>query len=699
MSQVELKTHYSAAELAEMKLPGMPGTERGIHIMAGREGWESRRKIKGKGCEYALTSLPDAAARAIKDRLVTSMISAPAVSVPTLPMKAAQLELALTSRQQTVEGARKGVLVAIDRLMAGCGVTREAAIHTLLTQAKAGTLDPHLERMLRAAHDGRGRKGDSPYPSVRSIKGWRALEKQGQLAPKTAVSTVLEIPAWAKSFLTYWQLPSKPSVSHAYEQFARDWTDSPEMLPSIHQVRRFIGKLGAVSREVGRMGPREMKNIKPFVRRDISQLQPNDVWTADGHTFDAEVQHPMHGRPFRPEITAIIDVATRRIIGWSVGLAESGLAVLDAITHAVTREGVMAIFYVDNGSGYKNDMLRNESTGIMGRLGAEMKFARPYNSQAKGAVERLHKSVFVRAARELQSYVGTDMDREAKLSQFKLTRKAIKDGGSVNLISWPQFIEFINQRIADYNARPHSSLNGTSPDMKLAEFVAMGWEPTCLQPGEEAYLFRPQVERTISRCEISVFGNRYFSRELEEFHGERLRIGYDVNDASQIWVYADDGRLICTAEWNANVRSYFPVSVIEQARDRRAAGRVNRLQVHMEEVQAERRGQLAIEASQEIVIPGLISGTREQLAEAAALARAKRQPQVAETPSLRVIDVEPAPVPSNVLSLPDTPDARYRYFCTLRDRHQHGEPLGERELDWLLNKYVRTNEYRTLSQR
>ena len=359
----------------------------------------------------------------------------------------------------------------------------------------------------------------------------------------------------------------------------------------------------------------------------------------------------------------------------------------------------MAIFYVDNGSGYKNDMLRNESTGIMGRLGAEMKFARPYNSQAKGAVERLHKSVFVRAARELQSYVGTDMDREAKLSQFKLTRKAIKDGGSVNLISWPQFIEFINQRIADYNARPHSSLNGISPDMKLAEFVAMGWEPTCLQPGEEAYLFRPQVERTISRCEISVFGNRYFSRELEEFHGERLRIGYDVNDASQIWVYADDGRLICTAQWNANVRSYFPVSVIEQARDRRAAGRVNRLQVHMEEVQAERRGQLAIEAPQEIVIPGLISGTREQLAEAAALARAKRQPQVAETPSLRVIDVEPTPAPSNVLSLPDTPDARYRYFCTLRDRHQRGEALGERELDWLLNKYVRTNEYRTLSQR
>jgi len=184
------------------------------------------------------------------------------------------------------------------------------------------------------------------------------------------------------------------------------------------------------------------------------------------------------------------------------------------------------------------------------------------------------------------------MDREAKLSQFKLTHKAIKDGVQSKLISWPHFIDFINQRIADYNARPHRSLNGISPDMKLAEFVALSWEHTRLRPGEEAYLFRPQVERSISRCEIALFGNRYFSRTLEEFYGERLRIGYDVNDASRVWVYADDGRLICTAEWNANVRSFFPVSVIEQARDRRAAGRVNRLQAHLDKVQAERRGHL-----------------------------------------------------------------------------------------------------------
>jgi putative transposase len=68
--------------------------------------------------------------------------------------------------------------------MAGCGVTREAAIHTMLTQAKAGTLDPHLERMLRAAHDGRGRKGDSPYPLYAASKAGAHWKNKGSLPRK-----------------------------------------------------------------------------------------------------------------------------------------------------------------------------------------------------------------------------------------------------------------------------------------------------------------------------------------------------------------------------------------------------------------------------------------------------------------------------------------------------------------------------------
>ncbi|MCD2961059.1 DDE-type integrase/transposase/recombinase, partial [Pseudomonas aeruginosa] len=177
-----------------------------------------------------------------------------------------------------------------------------------------------------------------------------------------------------------------------------------------------------------------------------------------GHTFDAEVQHPMHGRPFRPEITTIIDIRTRRIPGWSTGLAESALVVVDALRDACTKGGIPAIFYVDNGSGYVNHMMRDEAVGLMGRLGIDMKNSLPYNSQARGVIERVHQSLWIRAAKELPGYIGADMDRQAKLATFKLTRRAIAKGGTMPLMSWESFVAFCEQQIAEYNDRPHSSL-------------------------------------------------------------------------------------------------------------------------------------------------------------------------------------------------------------------------------------------------
>ncbi|KWA14011.1 hypothetical protein WT38_03140 [Burkholderia territorii] len=218
--------------------------------------------------------------------------------------------------------------------MVQCHVSREAAMTTLLTQAKAGMLDDHLVMMLRAARDERGRKGDG-FPSIRTLKRYLGLAKVGALAPKVPHAD-FTVPAWAKAFLGFYQQPQKPSVELAYREFEtayrmrdRDWD-----FPTIHQVRRFLGKMGRVAVEAGRMGARELKTIRPFIRRSFDQLLPNDVWSADGHTFDAEVQHPLHGRPFRPEITTIVDIATRRAVGFSIGLAESAIAVIDALRHA-----------------------------------------------------------------------------------------------------------------------------------------------------------------------------------------------------------------------------------------------------------------------------------------------------------------------------------------------------------------------------
>jgi putative transposase len=698
MIQAIVKSHYTAPELAAMRLPGIPLTEQGVRYSAARESWANRRRVKGKGVEYAFDSLPADVQAEIRHRAAASLVAATPAEDSPLARRERQLDLVETDAQRLRADARKGILTTIERLMAQCRVSREAAMTTLLTQAKAGTADDHIVMMLRAARDERGRKGDG-FPSIRSLKRYLGLSKTGSLAPKKPRAE-FTVPAWATAFLSIHQVPQNPSVKHSYQQFAdafrmrdREWD-----FPSIHQVRRFLDKLGNVTREVGRMGPRELKSIRPFIRRTFDQLLPNDVWSADGHTFDAEVQHPLHGRPFRPEITAIIDIATRRATGFSIGLAESSLAVLDGLTNAVTNNGVLAIFYVDRGSGYDNAMIKAEAIGMQGLLGFEVTHSLPYNSQARGVVERFHQSLWIRAAKELPSFIGDDMDRQAKLAHFKITRNAIKNGGALPLMAWEQFMRFCQEQIDKYNARPHSTLpkivdpadgkrRHMTPDEALDAFRAKGWEPIRLNDAETRSVFRPRVERTVARGEIALFNNRYFSGLLEEFHGERVQIAFDIHDAQRVWVHHMDGRFICTAEFGANQRHYMPMSFVERAREKRADARLKRLDIHRDEIEAERRGApaLTVETADVFTIPGFGDVSRTALD--------------ARIVDVQAIDVTPAPEPTvatpvaTVIEMPETAEQRFARWQAMNHRISNGGTIDRTdELKWY-ELYPKSKEF------
>ncbi len=377
---------YSAQELAG--LPGMPGTERGVRKALQKNLPVTRSKERGKGLEYPITCLPRETQDALQQREIAAQLPAIVreVAAPVIIQAPAHT---LTDAQRLERDARKGVRMAIRQLMEEARCSQEAALHTILATARAGSAEPATIRLLQLARDKRGRAGDG-FPSIRTLKRWLAAD---DLTPRQHQKD-MRVPAWASAFLAIWQQPQKPTVELAYREFCQ--SASATGRPSIHQVRRFLGKLGAVTRETGRMGPRELKTIRPFIRREFMSLAPNEVWSADGHTFDAEVQHPFHGRPFRPEITSIVDIATRRIVGISVALAESAHAVLDALRHAVENAGKPAIFYVDRGSGYDNALIKDEGLGLRAALGFAVVHSLPYNSQARGVIERLHQTVWVR---------------------------------------------------------------------------------------------------------------------------------------------------------------------------------------------------------------------------------------------------------------------------------------------------------------
>lgn len=725
-----MKTHYSISELLEMNLEKFPKTNRAILYKVEREKWSfieasCQGGKNGKRREYAP---PPEVLKLIQAKKLNEVLGglsdlpAPlssseekgneAAGLPSPDVRGGELAIGVTDgsteQQRLCESARRGVLSAVERVMAESGVSKEAAMTTILTQAKMPGFE-HIAKLFSLAADGRG--GGGKLPSVRTIKRWFAARESNSLAPKSRTED-MNVPSWLPVFLECYRLPMKPSVSEAYRLFVNrlEALSSPKGsegdVPSIHQVRRWLGKLGNVERERGRRGARDLKNILPHKRRDFMHLKPAAIYTADGHTFDAEVLNPLSGLPFRPEITTVLDVGTRRCMGWSVGLAESRFTVLEALSHA-SRAAIGALWYVDWGRGFENLMMTDEATGLMGRLGMTMTHSRAYNSQAKGASERSH-NIFTRAAANLPSFVGKNMDDEARQKLFKLSRKEVRLHGKIlnsPIPTWDEFKGYIERVVDEYNDRPHRSLpkftdrEGKRRHMSPNEFwalkVAEFGEPPRVSPEEEGYLFRPQVMRTVRRGEVSLFSNTYYSAELMEFNGETVRVGYDVQDALWVWIYDDVGRLICKAEWHGNSTDYMPVSVLERAEDKRNDERLKRNELQQQNILKERRVP-TIEHQDSVNIGGMVLDMSQIKAKAAALAerRSREDDVVVDVAAVKAVEKPSETEAAAGWSVPSEASERfalYQRLCGQTDL----PPQAQR---WL-ERYPQSNEYKALSKR
>ena len=214
--------------------------------------------------------------------------------------------------------------------------------------------------------------------------------------------------------------------------------------------------------------------------------------------------------------------------------------------------------------------------------------------------------------------MGATMDREARLAQFKLTRKALKHGGAMPLMPWDVFLTFCRERVAEYNARAHRSLKGVSPDLRWREYELKGWQADRLAPEDMEGLFRPRVMRTLDRGEIRMFTNIYACHWAEEFHGNRIMVAYDIHQPETIWLYTPEGRYMGTATVNGNTRRYMPVAVSQLAMETRAKGREKRATASLTEIREELNGPaLAAPSEGTIVLGGRVIEVEKVMAEAA----------------------------------------------------------------------------------
>ncbi len=668
------------SQIADLKLPGLPGDRTAVMRKAQRDGWEKRKRVAaGGGWEYRASSLPKQAQNA----LAKSLIKAAPAEVP------AQLELDLPAaadlkdHQRSRMEARAALLGHIDHLVIMQGISQGQAVKALVEMAEAHDLPPELQKLVPVAN-ARSNAGRSLTRAT--VYNWLADRAKANgnvvaLAPKAAPEA--DIPAWAATFMRLFCRPSTPGMAECLEQ----WPIGEEK-PSYDQVRRFMKRVDTITKNSGRMGPRALSQLKAYIQRDVSNLWPGAVFLGDGHTFKAEVAHPTHGRPFRPEITVILDVFTRKWVGWSVALAENTWSVADALRHAITSSTCCAIFYYDNGSGAKNTTWDNELVGLAARLAITKFHSAPWSSQARGVVERFNSTVLHKLARRFPTYLGQRMDKEAGQKVFKITRADIKKYGTSRLLpSWGDLRAYLDEVMAQYNARPHSELPRTidpvtgkrrtmSPDERWAQAIAEGWQPDPISEAEAVDLFRPAEVRTTNRGIVQLFNNDYFHDALVALGGEDVSVSYDIHDASRVWVRMLDGRFVCEAVWNANRRDYLPVSFAQAAEEKRVAGKLARLEAHRDTALAELRPGAMIQHQRQPV------ATPISEAEAAALAAIEAELNVpAQVPQPGNMMVETTEDASQQPIL-DTVEGRFKRLLEIEARQVAGQPVSDVDRAW-----------------
>lgn len=406
--------------------------------------------------------------------------------------------------------------------------------------------------------------------------------------------------SWLARCLELYHSPNSPSFAQVSDQLNKEGYKAEH-----HQVRRFIN---ALPHELGPQSPYRMgaklyrEKHKDHLLRSTNNIKPGVMYNGDGHTLDVYLSHPKTGKPYRAELTAFQDVASRCIVGWELGYAESTLDTLAAISRAIkVHNNVPAMFYLDNGSGYKNKLMNDDTTGFYAQFEIDVIFAIPGNARVKW-IERFFLHMEDRVGKRFSTYCGRDHDDRHKQLVLKEAKQGKRKLPTVD--EWiAEFKAFLN----DYHNSEHPEIKGKTRQQVWDENIER------VPPVEGDFVMLPRETVNIRRGRFRLHQRDYSADFLHQFNGQELVAAYDLHDDSYTKLYKLNGEFLMFA--NLKTKSHaVPTSRIEQAQQKRLTGREKRLQVHLQEVRAQEASTRIIDVESVTKFAAPIKGIEAQQA-------------------------------------------------------------------------------------
>lgn len=552
---------FTAAELAEMALPGLPTTKRGVQDLAVREGWANRigedgealsrpRRARGGGTEYHLGVLAAPARARLLGRVGPKPLEAAKPSAPVDTRESAWARYdRLPSSLKATAKFRLEILQRVEALMRA-GLGRAAACETVTAQAA---------REARAAGEAKAPFSQSTlYAWFSAVNGVDVSDRLAYLAPaylgRTATAECAE-EAWLL-FRSEYLTNSRQSAAAAHAKVARSAIERGWTVPSaktlLARIERETDPLTLVYLREGEPG---LERKFPMPRRDLSELDILQAVNVDGHELDVMVEWA-DGTVGRPLMIGIQDLYSRRMLVTLIGRSESTDLVRRAFAQLFQQHGIPQTVIFDNGRAFASKWLTGgnptryrftirpeDPVGLLGQLGCRVHFTNPYSGRSK-PIERAFRDFcdgFARSAVFAGAYTGNSPDN--KPADYG-TRAAPYADFAAEL---EFYVRLHNGR---EGRRTQTARGVLSFDQVWAERLNRGALIRRATPEQLRLALLAAEGVTVRRqtAQLHLGGNVYFHEALWRHEGEKVIVRFDPEDLhAAIHAYRLDGVYICEA--------------------------------------------------------------------------------------------------------------------------------------------------------
>ncbi|WP_279110581.1 transposase domain-containing protein [Bartonella apis] len=404
--------------------------------------------------------------------------------------------------------------------------------------------------------------------SVRSIYTWQNMvagfdrpDWLAALAPSFKANTKtkdVHQEAWDVLVSDYLR-PSKPAFSACYRRMvAVAHKNGWQPIPQERVLRRRLNDLVPKAVQmIARQGKEKVANLYPAQRRDRSHLHAMQAVNMDGHKLDVFVAVPWSDKPVRLYLIGIQDLFSGKMLAWRLSDAENWEIVRLVIGDMIEKFGIPEKITLDNGrafaskwiSGgtdnrYRFKIKNDDPEGLLKTFGIETQWTTPYSGKSK-PIER--------AWRDLAEYISKHPFCAGAYTGNKPDAKP-EDYGTA-AVPFEKFKQHIADVIEQHNARTGrrgGNCHGRSFNETFDDSLR---QPTTIiryatEAQKALFLLAAEAVRAQKGSgEIHFKGNRYWSKELNAFAGQKLAIRFDPDELHKpLRVYDLQNRLICIAD-------------------------------------------------------------------------------------------------------------------------------------------------------